>query len=71
MSIMDELIKEYNLECAWFNDNYFFFLRNDIFSIILLKRVAMAGQLSGNDISQMDDFLRRLLPMIGAEIQSF
>lgn len=31
----------------------------------------MAGQLSGNDISQMDDFLRRLLPMIGAEIQSF
>ncbi len=71
MSIMDELIKEYNLECAWFNDNYFFCARNDIFSIILLKRVAMAGQLSGNDISQMDDFLRRLLPMIGAEIQSF
>lgn len=69
ISIMDEMIKEYDLQCAWFNDEYFFYAHNNDFSIILLKRVAIAGQLMGNNISQMENFLKQLLPIIGAEIQ--
>lgn len=69
IAIMNELITKYDLECAWFNDEYFFYAYNNDFSIILLKRVAMSGQVMGNNISQMEDFLKQLLPIIGAEIQ--
>lgn len=69
VSIMKELIEEYDLEGTWFNDEYFFYAHNTEFSIILMKRVAIAGQLMGNNISQMEKLLERLLPSIGAKIQ--
>lgn len=69
VSIMQTFVEKYNLECAWFNNNYFFHAYNKDISIILEKKGAVAGKIMGNNIWQMKEFIKPLLDMIGATIQ--
>lgn len=67
--IMQRLVEEYDLQTPWFNDEYFFYAYGKGFSIFLLKRVAVAGKIMGDNIFQIQHILKKVLPIIGACIQ--
>lgn len=67
-SIMQEIVSRDNLQCVWFNDEYFFFAYGDDYSILLEKNVTVAGTVMGNDKHKMHCVLQRILPQIGAVI---
>lgn len=67
-SIMQSFIGKYNLECAWFNNQYFFHARNKDISVILDKNGVVAGKIMGNNKWQMEELIKPLLEMTGAVI---
>ncbi len=71
MLIMQEIVSRDNLQCVWFNDEYFFFAYGDSYSIILVKWGSVAGKIMGNDKNRIHSVLQKILPQIGAEIQNF
>lgn len=64
-SLAHELIREYDLECAWFNDEYFLYAHNKEISIIFCKTSAIYGYVMGNDSQQTEKIINYILPMIG------
>jgi len=66
--IMQELVEEHDLECLWFNDDYFFCAHSKEMSIILKKGVGIGGKIMGNNLQQMEACIKPLLYKIGGKI---
>jgi len=67
-SLARELIREYDLESAWFNDEYFLYAHNKEISIIFCKGLAIYGYVMGNDSQQTEKIIKFILPMIGGSV---
>lgn len=61
----------YHLKEVWFNDDYFYFAYCNDFSVFFLNQVGIVGQIAGNHLQKIENFLKELEAQLKMKIDSF